>query len=84
CVAHIYTLANALGRALDGVRNDEQPPADLAAALREAGDILVQLVAPMMPHLAEECWTALGHQGLVAEKAWPAIDRAVLVVDTVT
>ncbi|MGL4285394.1 MAG: leucine--tRNA ligase [Phreatobacter sp.] len=84
CVAHIYTLANALGRALDGLKRDERPSADLAAALREAGDILVQLVAPMMPHLAEECWTALGHHGLVAEKAWPAIDRAVLVVDTVT
>ncbi|QCI64921.1 leucine--tRNA ligase [Phreatobacter stygius] len=84
CVAHIYTLANALSRALDGIKGDERPAADLSSALREAADILVQLVAPMMPHLAEECWTALGHPGLVAEMAWPAIDRAVLVEDTVT
>ena len=84
CVAHIYTLGNALARALDTVKGDEQPAADIAAALREAAEILVQLVAPMMPHLAEECWAALGGHGLVAEKAWPVIDQAILVQDTVT
>ncbi|CEJ16230.1 Leucine--tRNA ligase [bacterium YEK0313] len=84
CVAHIYTLANALTRALEAVKGDEQPTADVAAALREAAQILVQLVAPMMPHLAEECWAVLGSGGLVAEKAWPVVDRAILVQDTVT
>ena len=83
CVAHIYTLANALGRALDGIKGD-QASADLSSSLREAGDILVQLVAPMMPHLAEECWAALGHSGLVAEQAWPVVDDAILVEDTMT
>jgi leucyl-tRNA synthetase len=38
-----------------------KPSPDLAWSVREAGDILVQLFAPMMPHLAEECWQALGH-----------------------
>jgi leucyl-tRNA synthetase len=56
----------------------------MTAALAEAGSILVRLVAPMMPHLAEECWTALGHKGLVAEEAWPAVDQAILVEDTIT
>ncbi|MCZ0736068.1 leucine--tRNA ligase [Phreatobacter sp. AB_2022a] len=84
CVAHIYTLANALTRALEAVKGDEQPTAEVAAALREAAQILVQLVAPMMPHLAEECWAVLGSGGLVAEKAWPVVDRAILVQDTVT
>ena len=32
-----------------------------AAALREAAEFLVLMSAPMMPHLAEECWQALGH-----------------------
>ena len=44
---------------------------DLRWAMNEAVNILVQLFAPMMPHLAEECWTVLGHQTLVAEAAWP-------------
>ena len=35
----------------------------LGAAIREALDMLVEMMAPMMPHLAEECWAALGHDG---------------------
>jgi leucyl-tRNA synthetase len=38
----------------------------------------------MMPHLAEECWAALGHAGLAASAPWPAVDRALLTEDTVT
>jgi leucyl-tRNA synthetase len=83
CVAHVYTLANALGRALDGARGGAVG-GDLSAALREAGLILVQLIGPMMPHLAEECWSALGQPGLVAQAAWPKADPALLEDDTVT
>jgi leucyl-tRNA synthetase len=38
----------------------------------------------MMPHLAEECWTALGHDGLVAEQPWPVFDPALVIDDTIT
>jgi len=38
----------------------------------------------MMPHLAEECWAALGHTTLVAEAPWPAVERALLIEDTMT
>ena len=54
---------------------------DLRFAFAEAGDILVHCFAPMMPHLAEECWSVLGHETLVAQSPWPAVDRA-LIVDT--
>jgi leucyl-tRNA synthetase len=84
CVAHAYTLANAIGRALESQKGGTGTPGDLAAALREATLILVQIVAPMMPHLAEECWHALGQPGLVAETAWPKADPALLDDDTVT
>ena len=46
--------------------------------------MLVQMFAPMMPHLAEECWAALGHESLVAEAPWPALDQSLLVEDMVT
>ncbi|WP_307284913.1 leucine--tRNA ligase [Labrys wisconsinensis] len=81
CVAHVYTLANALGTA---VAAEGAPAEGMPQALREAATILVQLIAPMMPHLAEECWSALGAAGLVAEAAWPAADPALLEDDTVT
>ena len=59
-------------------------PPDLRWALREAVNILVQLFHPMMPHLAEECWALLGHKTLVAQAAWPQLERALLVEETLT
>ena len=38
----------------------------------------------MMPHLAEECWAALGHKTLVAIEAWPKVEPDLLVENTVT
>ena len=52
--------------------------------MNEAVNVLVQLFNPMMPHLAEECWAMLGHQKLVAEAAWPQVERDLLVEDTLT
>ncbi len=73
-VAQLYMLSNAIADA---------PKAD-GATRREALEALVLLSAPMMPHLAEECWRALGHDRLVAETAWPKHDPALLKTDTVT
>jgi leucyl-tRNA synthetase len=81
CVAHIYEAANAIGAAIDA---NKTPSPDLAWAFREAAEILVRIAAPMMPHLAEECWAALGHTKLVAEEPWPALEAALLVEDTIT
>ncbi len=83
CVAHVYELANALQAALTAAKDVGTAP-PLAAAMREAVEIMVQLFAPMMPHLAEECWAALGHDTLIAEAPWPAVERALLVEDTET
>ena len=82
CIAHINDLANKLGATLAGF--ERTPDATEIAALREAGDFLVQMIAPMMPHLAEECWVSLGHTGLVSEAEWMPADRALIVEDTVT
>jgi leucyl-tRNA synthetase len=71
-------------------RADEKPrqasvaPPDLRWAMREAVNILVRLFHPMMPHLAEECWALLGHDTLVAQAAWPEIERALLVEEMLT
>ena len=84
CVAHIYELSNALGTALQA--QDAQRIADVARfeALQEAATVLIQLIAPMMPHLAEECWSALRKDDLVSSAPWPKIDRQLLVEDSMT
>ncbi|WP_349369565.1 leucine--tRNA ligase [Salinarimonas sp.] len=80
-VAKIYELANAISAAAP--KGGDTPAPDLGFSLREALGVLVQLIAPMMPHLAEESWSALGREGLVAEAPWPALERDLLVEDTI-
>jgi leucyl-tRNA synthetase len=81
CLAYIRELSNALGDVL--AREGQRSP-DVVWTIREAAVILVQLFAPMMPHLAEESWQVLGQPGLVSEASWPKIERDLLVEDTVT
>jgi len=71
-VAKIYELANAIEKAM--------PSASRDMAVRT----IVRLVAPMVPHLAEEAWAALGESGLVADAPWPEADPALLIDDEVT
>jgi leucyl-tRNA synthetase len=71
-VARLYELVGALERSAAGPS-------------RRAGVItLVQLVGPMVPHLAEEAWALLGQPGLVCDAAWPVANPALLVDDEVT
>ncbi|MED3333915.1 leucine--tRNA ligase [Bacillus velezensis] len=43
----------------------------------------VKLLSPIAPHLAEELWEKLGHEGSIAYEAWPAYDESKLVDDEV-
>ncbi len=47
-----------------------------SAARRQALTFLAGLIAPVTPHLAEECWARLGNGGLIAAQAWPHFDPA--------
>ncbi|WP_019515319.1 leucine--tRNA ligase [Sphingomonas sp. Mn802worker] len=71
-VAKLYELTSAIEKA---------PP---STSRGNAVDTLLRLVAPMVPHLAEEAWAGRGNAGLVADAAWPEVDPALLVDDEVT
>jgi leucyl-tRNA synthetase len=77
-VARIHELAGAL------VGENPTSP-DLKWARFNAMTILAQLIAPMMPHLAEQIDSILVPGGkLVAQRPWPEADPALLVKDEVT
>ncbi|MEJ8574947.1 leucine--tRNA ligase [Microbaculum marinum] len=82
-IAHIYEVVNAVTSLLNEKGNGEVAP-DLAWALREAAETIVRLSGPMVPHLAEECWKVLGHEGLLADAPWPVVEPALLVEATIT
>ncbi len=55
-----------------------------AATQKQAIKVLAQLMAPFTPHLAEEIWAHQGGDGLIAQAAWPQLDKAMLVDNNVT
>jgi leucyl-tRNA synthetase len=77
-IATIYELLNALATAVGAIESSAIGE-DMRFAFAEAGDFLVHMFAPMMPHLAEECWMALGHSTPIAESAWPVCDYALTI-----
>ncbi|WP_127520692.1 leucine--tRNA ligase [Mesorhizobium sp. Z1-4] len=81
-VARLYELANTMQPLLAQAANGKADAAT-SAALRQALEFFVAMIAPMMPHLAEECWVALGGRGMAAEQAWPAFDDKLTIDDEI-
>ncbi len=80
-VAHIYEFTNTL---TDALKKQPADDASFAWAMKEGVSFLVQMLGPMMPHIAEECWARLGYNTLLAETDWPTVDPALLVDDLIT
>ncbi|MEZ5977024.1 MAG: leucine--tRNA ligase [Planctomycetota bacterium] len=53
------------------------------ALRRDQAERFVLALSPFAPHVAEELWSRLGHEGSVAKAAWPALRPEYLVADTV-
>jgi leucyl-tRNA synthetase len=64
-IAQIMELTNAIYAAENSVR---------AEVRKDVLEILVLLLAPMTPHLAEELWEMLGHSGGLWTVSWPAFN----------
>lgn len=78
-VARLHELTSALGDA------ERVEGAGIAAARREAAQVLCLLVAPMMPHLAEDMMAVLEPgSALVVERPWPEAEEKWLAVQSVT
>ena len=69
-IAHLMSLSNAIAG-----RNT------LSVEVRDA---LTRLLAPIMPHLAEELWELSGHSKSIFDSGWPAFDPALCEEDLVT
>jgi leucyl-tRNA synthetase len=89
-----------LHRTIDGVRTDmdelrfntaiaklielTNAATPLPATPREVAEPLVLMLSPFAPHVAEELWGKLGHEGTLAYAEFPVANPALLVADSVT
>ena len=71
-VAKIFELVNLIEKS--------RPSADRTIAIKS----LARIVAPMVPHIAEEAWALFGETGLIADAPWPEVDESLLIEDEVT
>ena len=76
-IARVRELTNTLA---------ELDPGEAGAGwvLRQGLEASVLLLAPFIPHAAEEMWGALGHSAMVTDTPWPVADADFLVDDSVT
>ncbi len=79
-IAAVMELVNEIYEALGKEKGEEH----FWPVVREAVEAVLLLLAPMAPHLCEELWSALGHQGLISEAAWPRWDEEVARAEEVT
>ena len=77
---HFNTAIASVFELLNQIRSSEKasPP-----VLREAIEAAIVLLAPIVPHVAEELWCALGNEPSVFRAGWPEVDGSALQVDEV-
>jgi leucyl-tRNA synthetase len=82
-IAALMELANELSAVrnalLSGGAQDVSP-----ALISESLETLTLLIAPAMPHLADEFWERLGKSGFTLQQTWPAFDAEAAAEDAIT
>jgi leucyl-tRNA synthetase len=77
-IARMMELVNATRKTIDSGAGPADP------AVREAAEVVAQLLSLVAPYTAEEMWQRLGHEPTVAKVPWPDVDEALLVEESVT
>ena len=74
-IAAVMELLNAVTRSVDAAPQDR-------AVKQEAYEAITLLLSPIVPHVAEGLWSALGHEGSVLKASWPAPEAEALKRDS--
>ncbi len=84
-IAAIMELSNAVGDYLRKTSLEQRRSCDHAKAFdADLAETLVKLMAPIVPHWAEELWhAALGREGSVHSEAWPEFDPEMAKADEI-
>ncbi|MDA3870423.1 MAG: leucine--tRNA ligase [Gammaproteobacteria bacterium] len=75
-IAAVMELINELAKCRDDSKQGR-------AIMREAIELITLMLSPIVPHITQQLWQELGHEGLVAEARWPMPDESALVRDEI-
>ena len=75
-IAKVYELVNAISKFKIEEEADQ-------ICLKETIKIMVKVIEPMVPHLAEECWESFNSEKRLDEIPWPAVKKDFLKKDNV-
>jgi leucyl-tRNA synthetase len=80
---HFNTAIAAVMELLNTLQATELSSPQQGAVMKEALETMVQLLAPIVPHISEELWQRLGHTELLSSTSWPEYDRTAVVDEEV-
>ena len=75
-IAAVMELINELAKYKDDSKQGK-------ATMHEAIEFITLMLSPIVPHITQQLWQDLGHEGLVAEASWPVHDESALVQDEI-
>ena len=75
-VAKIYEIVNEITKFRPINENDKK-------CMQEAMKILIRIIEPMVPHLAEECWSVLGNDITLSQVKWPEVNKDFLIKENI-
>lgn len=74
---HFNTAISAVMELVNAIyqfHSKEHQGAEALSVLRLAAETALVLISPMVPHIADEMWEALGHESSVVQEGWPLWD----------
>jgi leucyl-tRNA synthetase len=81
---HTFNTAIAANMELVNALNKFEDDSDNGRAVRqEALEAIVLMLAPIVPHIAQELWNELGHGDDIVLAQWPKVDESALVQEAV-
>jgi leucyl-tRNA synthetase len=82
-----FSFNTSVARLMEFVNAMQKYDTDVAeknvAFYKDCVEDLVRMIAPFIPHFAEELWESLGHKSSVFEETYPVVDEQALVKDEV-
>ena len=68
---------------LNDVSKLDDPSEQANAVVKEAIEMIILMLSPIIPHMAHALWYQLGHRTAIIDEAWPSVDPHALVQNNI-